>query len=177
MTGCLQIASRPRNCAHAPPAKPPLDCLALSTGQTVGRIRAGRFVPASLRQADSAAAEEGVDSIDPGSPFDVRLVVRDQVEGDELPTGLLAQAKKEVVEDLRPGPGMQGAAVGQNSVEVEEAGTNAFRQTEHPRRHRHRGQPRHRADVGRSGQGGEQLRDLLALPRELAMTAGDLGLG
>ena len=77
MTGGLEVAARSRNSAHAPVAQPSIEHLALAPGEPVGGIGAGGLIHSSFGQTDSATAEEGVDSLEPRSPFDIRPVVRD----------------------------------------------------------------------------------------------------
>ena len=96
-----------------------------------------------------------MDSLEPLSPFDIRPVVRDTVEWNEMPTGLFAQAKEELIEDLTPGRGVDEAAVSEDPVEIEESGADAGGQPERTRCHRHLRQPRRRPDAGCSGHAGK----------------------
>ncbi len=88
----------------------------------VGGIGFGRVVDPSFRQTNSTAAEEGVDPFEPRAPVDVVAVVGAAVERNEVPAGLLGQTQQELVEDLTPSPGVQDAAVREDSLEVEQTG-------------------------------------------------------
>ena len=63
-----------------------------------------------------------MDAFEPRSAVEVLAIVRLAIERDELPADPRAQAQEELVERLPPGPRMQSGAVGQDTVEVEEAG-------------------------------------------------------
>ena len=101
--------------------------VALAPREAARRVGVGRIAVASLGQLDAAAREERVHSFEPSAAVDVVPVVGAAVERDEVPARRLAQAQQEIVEDLGPGPGMEDAAVGQDPVEVVQAGGDARR--------------------------------------------------
>ncbi len=118
-----------------------------------------------------------MDAFEPRSPVEVRAVVRLAIEGDELPAGLLAQAQQELVEDLTPGPGVQGGAVGEDTVEVEEAGADRRRAGRASVAHWHRRQPRQRPDAGRSGPSSRASQRSPVAPARAHVDAPELGRG
>ncbi len=82
-----------------------------------------------------------MDAIEPGAPLDVRAIVRNAIERDEMPIRRPTQARQEVVEHLAPRPGMQAGAIGEDSLHVEEAGVHSGREAEHRVRDGNRRQP------------------------------------
>ena len=115
--------------------------LPLSSRETVSGVCVTRIFGAPFANLDSTAAEERMDPLEPGAPLDVRAIVRNAVEWDEVPTRRLAEARQEIVEHFAPGPGVQAGAVGENPLHVEEAGAHGGGEAEHPVRDRSRRQP------------------------------------
>ena len=68
-----------------------------------------------------------MDPFEPRTTVDVLAIVGHPVERDELPSGLRRHADEEIVEDLAPRPGVQGGAVGQHALDVEETGPGSVR--------------------------------------------------
>jgi E1-E2 ATPase len=136
--GGVEEAVRPGQCAHATAVESVLEGDSLAERDAARGVRIRAFVPPALRDADSPALEKHMDRLEPGASLDVLGVVGLAVEGDEQPAELVAQLQKEVVEDLGPGGCMERAAVGQDTVEVDEARLGAVRQPDERGRHRHR---------------------------------------
>src|SRR5581483_1799467 len=75
--------------------------------------------------------QEGSDAVRPRLAVDVAVVVLVAVEGDERAARLRRPGPQEVVEHLLPGGGVDGGGLGQDAVEVEQAGADAVREAEH----------------------------------------------
>ena len=75
--------------------------------------------------------EEGAHAVGPLLPVDVAVVVGVDVEGHERLAGLVGPPPEVLVEHLLPGGGVDGGRPGQDAVEVEQAGADAVRKTEH----------------------------------------------
>ena len=126
---------------------PARERLALLPREPVGRVGVCRVDGPPFREADAAAAEKEVDSLEPRAAVDVGAVVGVAVERDELPAGLVAQPEQELVEDLGPGRRVQDGAVGENAVEIEDARADAAPQAEHRDTQGGRREPRLRCDA------------------------------
>src|SRR5207249_9486451 len=74
-------------------------------------LAGGDQVDEVFGRGDVTGGEDGADAVGSWFPVDVRIVVVGQLEGDV-----------EGVEDLLPGAGVDGGGLGDDAVEVEEAG-------------------------------------------------------
>ena len=109
----------------------------LAVAQAVDGLGVGGVVRAAVGQLDAAACQERPDAVLALLAVDVLAVVGARVEGHELLAGALGAPSQVVVEHGLPGLGMHAGGVGEHTVEVEQAGTHVFGQTQCSGAHRH----------------------------------------
>src|SRR6266487_4146897 len=102
--------------------------LVLAVSETVDGLGRRRVVRIALGQLDSARGQERANAVVARLAVDVPVVVGDRVEGGELLAGSLGALAQVRVEHLLPGGGVHLGGLGEDAVEIEEAGADPARQ-------------------------------------------------
>ena len=95
--------------------------------QAVDGVFVARVVGVAVGQFDAAAGQKRPDAVFTLLAVDVFQVVVDRVERDELLAGLFGPLLEEGVEHDLPRLGVDTRGVGQDAVEIEQAGVHGFR--------------------------------------------------
>src|SRR6266571_1422622 len=164
--------------------------LVLAVSETVDRLGRRRVVRIAVGQLDSARGQERADAVVAWLAVDVPVVVGERVEGDELLAGLLGALSQVRVEHLLPGGRVHLGGLGEDAVEIEEAGADPARQPKllrvagHEQTVQNKGQyetatrPRRRLRCrpgGRGGFAGATVLTRLASPKAVQYETATLG--
>src|SRR5207248_3139519 len=90
----------------------------------------GRVVRIPLRQSDPSRGQERAHAVVARLAVDVLVVVSDRIEGDKGLAGSVGALLQVRVEHLLPRGGVDLGGLGEDAVEVEEAGADYARQPE-----------------------------------------------
>ncbi len=129
--GRLQVAPRPVEHLDAVLFEDLLEHLVLAIAQAVNGLFVARVIRTAVGEFDSPAVQERPDSVLAFLAVDVFPVVRIRIEWDEFRSGVLGPLGQVGVERRLPCLVMHTGGIGQDTVEIEQAGMHLVWQTQH----------------------------------------------